>query len=267
MRTIFLLFATTATLSIGMKGIAQADKKMRQVGYVGVHPFGKGQGKGMCHIEASHVHAYEPSSANVQFRQYQGAQFFVGDPVAYGWDGPRVSYMGHHPIAVDVVLDASIPQQEFCFLTGPHFHSFAPAPALAADFNLTGDAYFYIGTPPPMYIEQRPAMLQINAEYQAIKYERPVISVTPPSAWIGIRFAVPQAEVRAAGRPRGNLQAGASIGVGVVVPMPSVRVDVRLPSFEISGGAGVFIGGGTSRGKHGKGHDKQRGKGHDKHGD
>jgi hypothetical protein len=258
---------SSALLAVSLSSFAHADKKKdRHVRYVGIHPIAKGHGDGLCHIEAPHVHIYEAPSAKLQFREFDGSQFFVGDPVAYGWDGPRVNYMGHHPIQVDVVVSSSQPDQEFCFLDGPHFHSFAPAPVLSADFQMEADAYFYIGTPPPTYIEARPTLIKINAEYRPLVYQRPVITVTPPAAWIGIRFATPvivapAAEVRAVGQVRGG------VGVDINIPVPSVRVDIQLPSVDIRGGGGVFFGGGVVNDGHGGKHKGKRGKGHDKHDD
>ncbi len=265
LRSLQLLLAALAVVAVAAPGRAVAGKRGRHVRYVGQHPIAKDHGKGLCHIEGPHVHAYDPPS-KLQFRDYDGQQFFVGDPVAYGWDGPRENYMGHHPIQVDVVVGGTVPDQEFCFIDGPHFHAFAPAPVLSADFSVTGDAYFYVGTPPPAYVEARPAMVQINAEYTPITYARPVITVTPPAAWIGIRFAapvvvVPDGEIRGngRGRGRGHIRGHGGVDVDVFVPVPAVRVDVRLPSVDIRVGGGVFVGGGTSH------RGPKRGKGHRKH--
>jgi len=265
-----------AVAVVASSGTALADKKKHQTRYGGVHPVNAKHGKGLCHIEVPHVHVYDPPSAKLQFREHDGAQYFVGDPVAYGWDGPRFNYMGHHPLQVDIqVAVGAPPPADFCFISGPHFHAFAPPPTMSADFSLTGDAYFYIGTPPPTYIELQPVMAEVDVEYQAIQYERPVITVTPPEAWIGVRFGGPGRRGRGHayghgddghegnGRPLvrgGEVRAG--VGVNVVVPVPSVRVDVRLPSVQIGGGGAVIFGGGGGGG--GKRHDngKHRGRGH-----
>jgi hypothetical protein len=252
---------------------ARADRgEKKQFRFVGGHPVAKSHGKGFCHVEAPHVHGYDAPSAKLQFRDHDGHQFFIGDPVAHGWDGPTFNYVGHHPIAIDVVVGAtsqSTPShQEFCFLDGPHFHGFAPAPVLTADFQVDAGAYFYIGTPPPSYVETRPALIKINAEYQRLVYQRPVVTVTPPAAWIGIRFAAPGVMVAPAtvqGKVHGGKVHG-GVGVDIYVPVPSVRVDIKLPSVNISGGAGVIFGGGVES-NHGGKHKGKRGKGHRKHGD
>lgn len=224
----------------GWTGAAHADHG-RQVRYIGVHPISKDHGGGLCYIEGPHVHAYAAPSAKLQFRDHRGANFFSGDPVAYGWDGPRHAYMGNHPIYIDAVLGEPEPHHEFCFLNGPHFHAFAPPPAISADFRMEGNAYFFIGTPPPTYVEVRPAMAEINAVYEPIVYQRPVVTVTPPQAWIGIRFPVVAVE-----HPRVRGYGHAGVNVGVVAP--AVSVDVALPSVSIGVGAAVGVGVGVGAG-------------------
>jgi hypothetical protein len=251
---------TAAVIALGV-GLAGADKdrgKRRQTRYIGTHPIAKGHGGGLCYIEAPHVHVYEAPSAKLQFRQHDDAYIFAGDPVAYGWDGPRHTYVGHHPLYFDAVIGVDEPDDEFCFLDGPHFHAFAPPATVSADFRVDADAYFFIGTPPPTYVEVRPVMAEVNAVYQPIEYQRPVVTVTPPSAWIGVRFPVVVVEGRgrARGHGRGEVHGHGAVGVDVV--LPSVRVDVALPSVEIGVGAGVFIGGSSGGGHKHKG---KRGKG------
>ena len=80
---------------LGTSARAFADAK-QQVSYIGIHPVAKSDGGGICYIEGPHVHMYEADK--IQYRDHRGAQFFVGDPVAYGYDGPKKAYKGHHPI-------------------------------------------------------------------------------------------------------------------------------------------------------------------------
>ena len=47
--------------------------------------------------------------------------YFVGDPVAYKYDGPKHSYKGPHPIHVEAVVGGD-PDVEYCYIEGPHFH-------------------------------------------------------------------------------------------------------------------------------------------------
>lgn len=256
-----LVIAATAAI-----GSASANgPKGKQVRYVGIHPIPKDRGGGLCYLEAPHVHVYAAPAAKVQFRDHRGANFFTGDPVAYGWDGPRHSYMGHHPIYVNAVIGDPNPHEEFCFLDGPHFHAFAPPPTVSANFRVEGGAYFFIGTPPPSYVELRPVMAEVNAIYQPIVYERPVVTVTPPQAWIGIRY--PVVVVGGRGRGHGHGYGHGHVGVGVVAP--ALSVDVALPSVSIGVGAGVVVGGGVGvvGGGGGRvGHGKLKGHGHGKRG-
>ena len=228
-RTLLLVLVVVAAMA------ARADARpKKQVRYVGLHPVPRAHGGGLCEIEAPHVHLYTPSDAKVHYRDHRGALYFVGDPVAYGWDGPKHAYVGHHPIFVGEVvgpIDGTVEiDPEFCYLDGPHYHAFAPPEAIEAEFVVQGDAFFYVGTPPPMYVEARPTLIAINAIYDDLTYTRPVVSLTPPSAWIGIRFAAPAfvapVRVRAA-RSR----------VHVVAPV----IEIVPPAYEVELVAPVII--------------------------
>jgi hypothetical protein len=219
----------------------------RQVRYIGIHPIPKVDGGGICYIEGPHIHIYEADNLDLQYRDYHGAHYFIGDPVAYGYYGNRVAYKGHHPIHVDMVVDAAAPPpgadvDVFCFLDGPHFHSFAPPDG--PEFKLAGDAYFYVGEPPHAYVEARPAMMKINAIYTPIVYTRPVITVDAPVGWIGARaeFVVAAPAVRAIVVPP-------SADISIRVPMPSVHIGVGV-GVGVGAGVGVGVGGGV-RVRHG----------------
>jgi hypothetical protein len=211
----------------------------KQVRYAGIHSVPKRQGGGLCHIEVPHVHIYVPDIA-VQYRQHDGQEVFVGDPVAYGWDGERHSYYGHHPIHVDVLLGVDEPDVEYCYLDGPHYHAFAPPPVVESDFRVEGGAFFYVGTPAPIYVEARPALIKINAVYQPIQYERPVVTVSPPAGWIGVRFAVEPV------RPAVVVPPPRRAVVDVYAPV----VEIHPPSVEIGIGIGVGVGVGVGAVRH-----------------
>ncbi len=235
----------------------------RQVRFVGIHPIPKAEGGGVCNIEAPHVHIY--AANKLEYRDHGGDAYFVGDPVAYKYEGPKYAYRGPHPIHVDAVVGGE-PDTVYCYLEGPHFHSFQPAPGGDADFKLVGDAYFYVGEPPRAFIEARPTFIGINAQYRPLVYTRPVVEVEPPSGWIGARaeFAAPALAIEAPppvvldyrGRGRGRGRAvvgggamiGADVGVHVALPPP--------PSIHIGVGVGVSAGAGigVSGGGHGRGH-------------
>jgi hypothetical protein len=215
----------TALVALVVIGAASpAFATARQVRYVGIHPIPKAEGGGICYIEGPHVHIFEADK--IQYRDHGGASYFVGDPVAYGYDGPRYAYKGHHPIRVSAVVGYGDPVDTYCYLSGPHYHYFAPSEG--PEWKLAGDAYFYVGEPPHAYVEARPAMMKINAVYQPLVYERPVVTVDAPVGWIGARaeFVTPAVVVEA---PRAEVIAPrAGVSINAVIPAPSLHIGVGI---------------------------------------
>ena len=123
---------------------ASAKKYGRQVRYAGIHPVAKAEGGGICHIEFPHVHIY--GANKLEYRVVADNNVFVGDPVAYGWDGPKYAYKGAHPIQVNVLAGTPEPYVHYCYLTGPHYHYFEPPDD--QDYKVVGDAYFYVASTP-----------------------------------------------------------------------------------------------------------------------
>ena len=197
----------------------------RQVRYNGPHPIPRSAGGGMCHIEGPHVHIYPANK--LEYRVRDDDHYFVGDPVAYGWDGPHYAYKGPHPIRVP-----GDPEVEWCYIQGPHYHDVAPADD--DDFKLVGDAYFYVGTPPQAFIDARPTYIGINAYYQPFTYARPVITVEPPTGWIGARAELVGPGVVVDHRAA-VVAPGVSVGADVHIPMPSVHVGIDI------GGPAVIV--------------------------
>src|SRR5688572_1023401 len=103
---------------------AAAKKYGKQVRYAGIHPVAKAEGGGVCHIEAPHVHTYPANK--LEYRVHAENNVFVGDPVAYGWKGPKHAYKGHHPVQVHVVGGVGDPYTHYCYLNGPHYHAWEP---------------------------------------------------------------------------------------------------------------------------------------------
>src|SRR6266436_6318484 len=95
-RSLLVLFAL---LFAALPAVAGSTKQVR---YVGIHPLPRSEGGGICYIEGPHVHMFDADK--VQYRDHRGANYFVGDPVAYGYDGTRYAYKGHHPIHVSAVV-------------------------------------------------------------------------------------------------------------------------------------------------------------------
>lgn len=253
-RNAFAALVAAALLAPVGAGTAIAGPT-KQVHYVGIHPIPKSTGGGICYIEGPHVHIYDADK--IQYRDHEGAFYFVGDPVAYGYDGEHHAYKGHHPIYVDVLVGGA-PDTEYCYLNGPHYHAFAPPEG--PDFVLAGNAYFYVDPPPPVYVEARPAMMKINAIYEPIVYERPVITVEAPTGWIGARaeFLAPAPAVAVRGRASAGVvvappTAGISVHV-VVPPPPSIHIGVGVGvGVRAGAGVGIGVGGGGGRGRH-RGH-------------
>lgn len=214
-----------------------AAKKIKAHRYVGVHPIGKKHGGGLCHIEVAHVHAYAPPGKPIEYRDHDGWSFFVGDPVPYEYEGPRHRYHGAHPIHVDVVVDdpsyAQNHHVEFCYLRGPHFHGYAPPAEL--EFEVKGEVAWYVGPFPDEFHAAKPRYVAINAVYEPLSYERPVIEVEPPSAYVDVLLvpAAVHADVHA--------HPGAHADVHV---HPGVHVDVEIPvpTLEIGIGGGIVGG-------------------------
>ena len=232
---------------------ALADHKFgHQVRFAGIHPIPKSEGGGICYIEGPHVHIY--AANKLEYRTHGDDHVFVGDPVAYGYDGPKYAYKGPHPIHVEAVVGGE-PDVEYCYIEGPHYHYFDP-PDDDPDFKLTGNAYFYVGTPPPVMIQARPTYVGINAYYRPFVYTRPVVEVEAPEGWIGARaeFVTPAVVVDTPGAVvvdhRGEVIApGVEAGVHIAVPMPSIAVGVGV---NIGGPAVIVHDGPRGHGKHGK---------------
>jgi len=228
-------------------GVASGDggkAKGKQIHYVGIHPIPKAYGGGICHIEGPHIHIYAPADKDeVQYRDYKGDHYFVGDPVAYGWDGDKHAYDGPHPIYVEAVVEGDAPGEPvYCYIEGPHFHVFEPPMVVAPDFKLVGGAYFYVGTPLPVYVEARPQYAKINAIYAPIEYERPVVTVEPPAAWIAIRFPVAVVEP-AVVAPAAVVVDEPVVHAGVTVVAPAI--EIHPPSISVGVGVGIGVGGGV----------------------
>ncbi|MEZ4404835.1 MAG: hypothetical protein R3B06_32905 [Kofleriaceae bacterium] len=214
-------------------GAARADRKPSR--YVGIHPIPKAQGGGVCHIQAPHIHVYAPADVKLQYRDHDGWSYFVGDPVAYGWDGPKVSYYGHHPVPVEVLIGDDHGHDEYCYLEGPHYHAWEPPSGLSLE--LRGGAYWYTGDFPAAYVEARPVYDPIDTVYQPIKYERPVVEVSvAPPGWYGAVVVAPAVVAPVEVRP-------ARVQAEVRVPAPSVRVEIAVPTVQIGIGGGIYVGG------------------------
>jgi hypothetical protein len=196
-----MLFATLLIL-----GTAAEAKPVK---YAGVHPRTGNPSDGLCHIQFVHVHPYAPANASVLYRMHAGAYFFIGDPAPFGYEGPRHQYYGHHPVEISVVLgDGGGDHVEYCYLDGPHFHSYAPPPG--QKFVEKEKVHYYADQYAPAYEQAKPEMGRINVIYRPWTYTRPVVVEPPPPAY------------------RGPI-----IQIGVHVPVPAVGVHVGVPVIPV----------------------------------
>ncbi|HVV17584.1 MAG TPA: hypothetical protein VHH90_10300 [Polyangia bacterium] len=172
MRKFAVAFAYFIALGLAA-GAAHAEPSY----YVSRHPLPKRVGHGFCDIDVPHFHDYPPSDPRL-YRAVGGQYYFVGDPTPFGYDGPRYSFYGPHPVA-DANVTFGTPT--YCYLNGPHYHWYAPPPT--AQFEMRGGAYWYVGAYEPVFYAERPRFVVVNEVYAPLAYERPIIDVAiaPPA--------------------------------------------------------------------------------------
>ena len=209
-----------ALIVVGISATAEA----RAVHYRSQHPLPRKIGHGFCYINVPHVHDFGPSDPRL-YREVNGEYYFVGDPAPFDYEGPRYSFYGPHPV---VDAEVQFGQPVYCYLNGPHFHSYQPPPQ--AQFEFKGGAYWYVGNYDPVYYQDRPRYVAVNAAYQPIVYTRPVVDVTvAPPAFHG--------EIVVGGYPRGQAVVGGPVvSAGVTIGVP--------PPPQVQVGIGIGIGGG-----------------------
>lgn len=213
----------------GLAVIAPTSAEAGQIRFGSIHPIPGAVEGDFCYIEFPHVHVYEPDQQAVLYREHDDYHYFVGDPIAHGYDGPRHNYYGHHPIAIDtsIVVEVNQPVVDYCYLNGPHFHGYAPPPQFT--FALKGDAHWFIGKYPKDYHKHKKRLVAINAVYEPIVYERPVVVFdAPPVGYVGPVVVVnaPVVEV---------------VTPVVEVRRPRIEVEIPVPSIDIHVGGGVLI--------------------------
>lgn len=239
-------------LSLVALAAAHADRgrgknKSRQ--YHGAHPLSIKAEAGFCYIEVPHVHPTRIHNKHKPlYRAHEGHKVFIADPVAYGYEGPRHSYYGHHPVAVDVVLGeeasfSSGQQLEFCYLDGPHYHLFAPQPGLS--FTEAAGASWYIGELPEAYVEGKVTFAPVNRVYAKMEVERPeVVFEEPPTGYVGplldVHVHAPGAAVvvepvgvEVHGHGHGHAEVRA--GVEIHVPTPTLEIGLGIGGIAVDG--------------------------------
>jgi len=219
---------TIGAILVGLVAMERAANA-RAVEYMSQHPLPRKVGHGFCYIDVPHFHDFPPSDPRL-YRQVDGQYYFVGDPAPFEYEGPRYAFYGPHPV---VEADVQFGQPVYCYLRGPHYHWYQPPPQ--ASFEQKGGAYWYVGTYPQAYYDERPRYGTVNEAYAPIVYTRPVVDVTvAPPAFHG--------EIVAAGPGfRAGVAVGApAVAAGVyVAPPPPVQVGVGINI----GGPPVIVGG------------------------
>jgi hypothetical protein len=191
--------------------------------FVGPHPIATTAGGGFCYIEVPHIHAYAPDHVALFHQTPEGA-VFVGDPAPFGYDGPRYTFYGNHPVV-------GVPGSVNCYIDGPHFHPYPPPST--PDYRMEKGVAFYIGAFPPAYYRERPHRVKVmQAEYRPYVAQRPVVEVVPPPEWHG--------EVWVPGPPTVEVRVPAPV---VVAPAPHVYVTPPAPSIYVEPPAPrVYVG-------------------------
>ncbi len=194
-----------------------ARAEARHFRFAGPHPLAARFGGGFCYLDVPHMHIDGPDRTALYADSDDGL-VFTGDPTPFGYDGPRFTYYGHHPL-----VDAP---GVVCYLDGPHFHALPP-PEDDGLYRTRSGVAFYMGRFPPSYERERAHRARIvAAEYRPFVSFRPTVEVEPPPEWRG--------EVWVPGPPGVDVRVGLP---GVEVPVPSVTVEAPLPP------AGVVVEG------------------------
>ncbi len=118
-------------LSAMILAVIPAAAGAQTASYRGPHPVDL---DGHWHLEdAPHEHA-ELVVGPQPFGEADGLRLFLGDPIAFGWDGEVWMYRGAHP------LPGGVPG--YCAIPGAHRHVFAPEGRFRRASN---GAHVYIG--------------------------------------------------------------------------------------------------------------------------
>jgi|GEM_PF-4009233 len=203
MRILLLMVSLTF---LGTPAIATDPRGTTIVEYYGPHPIDPGVNGGLCTIQGAHMHSYRPQD-EVLYVNDGPYWTFVGDPTEFEPEAPAAhSYYGHHP-----VWWTNAPGEHYCYITGPHHHGYAPAGR--DKFVERGGAYWFVGAQPVWY-ERRKRKHDMDGHYGRHAIVRPIITVEPPTGWIGVRLGI------------GGAALGIEFGAPVVVlPSPVIFVD------------------------------------------
>lgn len=178
MRALLLLGAISI---LAGPAVAREPRGTVIVEFYGPHPIDPGVHSGLCGIEGDHMHSYRPHD-EVLYVNDGPYWTFVGDPTEFepAYPAPH-AYYGHHP-----VWWTHAPGEHYCYITGPHRHGHAPPPTV--HFTERGGAYWYVDAHPVWYERHKKRKHHIDDHYHEHVIVRPVVTVEPPSGWIGVTF-------------------------------------------------------------------------------
>jgi hypothetical protein len=198
--------------------LVAAPAAAKHVKFFGPHPVAQRQGGGYCYIEVPHVHAWGPDKPAL-YHEAEGQLVFTGDPTPFGYEGPKHTFYGHHPIPGAPSV--------YCYLDGPHYHEYEPPES--PDYKMERGVAFYVGPYQPFYYKEKPhRMKAIAAEYRPYVAARPVVEVQPPPEYHGdVWMPSPAVEIQAP-QP-GVVVAPPPPGVVVQAPRPGVVVEAPPP--------------------------------------
>lgn len=213
-----LLAGAILALAILLAGGSASAKPVR---FLGPHPVAAQLGGGYCYIEGPHLHGYAPDHAAL-YAHVGGALVFAADPTPFGYDGPRFTFYGHHPLTAG---DAEV----YCYLDGPHAHPFEPE---GERYRMERGVAFYVGPFSTVYERERrvraPQYRRVYAPWEA---QRPTVTVTPPPEWRGEVYVPPPPSVTVNVPPPPSVvvdvPAPPRVGVQVIAPPPP-RVGVQV---------------------------------------
>lgn len=225
-------------LLVGLAAIAGLPTAVRafQVEYVSPHPVPHKYGGGFCAINVPHTHNYRPGNPRL-FRAVRGQHYFVGDPTPFGYDGPRYAYYGAHPV---LEAEMHFGHSVFCYLKGPHFHWYQPPPQ--APYQLAGGAYWYVGTFPTVYYQERPRYAVINQVYAPMPYTRPTVDVAVAPAVVRAEISLGGPGWRASAVVGGPPSPVVAPPAPVVAP-PAPVIAPPSPGPVVEIGVGINLGG------------------------
>lgn len=193
-------------------------KRGRSHKYLSRHPLKVG----FCVTDGPHMHDFAPPEARI-YRTIGDGYYFVGDPVAFGYEGPRHAYYGEHPV-FDTQVNFGEPT--YCYLEGAHYHWYGP-PA-HAQFEVRAGVAWFVGSFDPLFWTHRPRYMTVNQVHRPIQYVRPTAMITDaPRGWRRVPRGHAKKQVVVAAPLHRSRPAAISGPVWMATPPSHGHVEVR----------------------------------------